>query len=98
MHCTISQDNDDDGDDDSQKLPPGKTVAIVTGERRACCLLECLKSDTSQQNEYPTPSQPMSTDADALRQKFFPPALLYSYLDDPMPGGRQTHDAALVGL
>ena len=40
----------------------------------------------------------MSTDADALRQKFFPPALLYSYLDDPMPGGRQTHDAALVGL
>ena len=58
MHCTISQDNDDDGDDDCQKLPPGKTVAIVPGERRGCCLLECLKSDTSQQNEYPTPSQP----------------------------------------
>ena len=26
------------------------------------------------------------------------PPVLYSYLDDPMPGGRQTHDAALVGL
>ena len=24
--------------------------------------------------------------------------VLYSYLDDPMPGGRQTHDAALVAL
>ena len=24
--------------------------------------------------------------------------MVYSYLDDPMPGGRQTHDAALVAL